>query len=98
MSIEQRIYQGNRAKEVLDNEVFQQVWADIEQELTDAWKTSPQRDADGRQKIFEAITMLGKVKAAITHTMESGKLALADLDYQERKKLSQRLGLGSWKL
>lgn len=95
MTLEKRIYDGNRAKEVLENEVFQQVWTDIEEELTQAWKTSPQRDEEGRQRLFVAITMLAKVKSAIEATMESGKLALADLDYQQKKSLAQRLGLGS---
>lgn len=75
MSLEQRIYEGNRAREVLDNEVFQRVFADIEQELMHAWKTSPQRDAEGRERLFLMLSMLGKVKLALETTLDSGKLA-----------------------
>lgn len=102
MTIEQRVYDGNRAKEVLENEVFQRVWTDIESGLIESWRNIPASDTTehvkARERLHLSLTILGKVKATIEQTMESGKLALADLDYQEKKKLSQRLGLGSWKL
>lgn len=82
MTLQARIYDGNRAKEVLDNEVFQQAFAAIEEELTHAWKTSPQRDEDGREKLFVALTMLGKVKLALTTTLETGTLALIEFRHQ----------------
>lgn len=82
-TIEQRIYSGNRAKEVLDNEAFQAVFDDIEQELTTAWKTSPQRDADAREKIHLALTMLSKVKTCLHTSMDTGKLATLDLQHQQ---------------
>jgi hypothetical protein len=102
LSIEQRIYDGNRAKEVLDNEVFQQVWADIEQGLIESWRSIPASDSvdhvKARERLHLSLTLLGKLKSTVEQTMQSGKLAIADLDYQEKKKLSERLGLGSWKL
>jgi methanogenic corrinoid protein MtbC1 len=82
-SIEKRIYDGNRAKEVLDNEVFQQVFADIEQELFQAWTESPARDQEGREKIHQYQQMLKKVKAHLTSTFETGKLAHLDLEHQK---------------
>lgn len=89
MTIEKRIYDGSRAKEVLDNEVFQQVFADIEQELTQAWMNSPQRDVEGREKLFTSITMLKKVKACLIGSMETGMLASKELEHQ--RTLQSRL-------
>lgn len=82
-TIEKRIYDGNRAKEVLENEVFQQVFADIEQELFDAWTNSPQRDSEGREKIHQCLTMLKKLKANITTTLETGRLAQLELHHRQ---------------
>lgn len=89
MTIEKRIYDGSRAKEVLDNEVFQQVFADIEQELTQAWMNSPQRDTEGREKLFTSITMLRKVKACLQTSLETGMLASKELEHQ--RTLQSRL-------
>lgn len=82
MTDEQRLARGNRAREVLENEEFQAAFAMIEEEITEAWKSSPQRDEVGRQKLFEALTMLHKVKAVLSQTVDSGKLALLNLRHQ----------------
>lgn len=82
MTDEQRLHRGNRAKEVLDNEEYQAAFATIEEELTEAWKLSPQRDAEGREKLFQALTMLHRVKAALSQTVDTGKLALLNLRHQ----------------
>jgi hypothetical protein len=88
MTEEERIHRGNRAKEVLENEEFITAFDAIEQELTEAWKTSPQRDSTGREHLFLALTMLGKVKSSLTRSMETGKLAMAELQY--RKSLTDK--------
>lgn len=82
MSDELRLHRGTRAKEVLENEEFQAAFATIEEELTEAWKLSPQRDEAGREKLFQALTMLRRIKAAMEQTVDSGKLALLNLRHQ----------------
>lgn len=89
MNLQQKIYDGNRAKEVLDNEVFQQVFADIEQELMYAWKTSPQRDEAGRERLFLTVCLLGKVKQALQATLDSGKLALLQFRHENPTMVEQ---------
>lgn len=86
--LEQRIYDGNRAREVLENEVFQQVLTDMEQELTDAWSNSPARDEAGREKIYQYLMTLKKFKDKITATFETGKLA--ELDLHHKRTLVER--------
>lgn len=87
-TLEKRLYKGDRAREVLENEVFQQVFTDIEQEWTEVWKKSPQRDVEARERIHLAISMLAKVKACLQTTLETG--TLAKLDLQHRQTLADR--------
>jgi hypothetical protein len=97
---EQRLAKGNRAREVLENEEFQAAFEAIEEELTNAWKTSPQRDEEGRQKLFECLTMLHKVRQVLTSTMETGKLALLELQHKNptmREQARDFLGMPAWK-
>lgn len=96
---EEHLYRGTRAKECLENEEFSRAFDAIEEELTQAWKTSPQRDEAGRQKLFECLTMLHKVRQVLVTTMESGKLALLELQHQNptmREKSREFLGMTSW--
>ena len=82
-SIDKRIYDGNRAKEVLENEAFISVFTDTEQELITAWKNSPVRDHEGREKIFLTLQMLNKLKQSLTTSLETGKLAQLEIERQK---------------
>lgn len=87
-TLEQRIYDGNRAREILENEVFQQVLTDMEQELTQAWMNSPARDEAGREKLYQYLMTLNKFKGRIVATLETGKLA--ELDLNHKRTLMER--------
>lgn len=82
-TLEERIYDGNRARECLENEQFNRAFESIEQELTNAWRTSPARDEAGREKIYLTLHLLTKLKAALTSSLETGKLAEAERIYQQ---------------
>jgi hypothetical protein len=94
-TLEERIYDGNRARECLENEQFNWAFDSIKQELTEAWQKSPARDAEAREKIYLTLQLLTKLKAALTSSLESGQLAEAERIYQqslmERAKESLRL-------
>jgi hypothetical protein len=91
-TLEQRLYDGNRAREVLENEVFQQVFVDIELEVIESWKNSPVRDQEGREKIWQYLTLLKKVQSHLTTTLETGKLA--QLELQHKQSLFDRAKAG----
>jgi hypothetical protein len=95
-TIETRIYDGNRAREVLENEVFQAVWTDIEKEWTDAWMNSPARDEAGREKLYQYVMTLRKLKAQITTTLETGQLAQLDLQHKQTMADRLKAGVSSW--
>ena len=95
MNLNQRIYAADQAKLVLENEAFQGAFADIKQELTEQWMTSPARDQEGREKLFLMLKMLEKVQLCLQSSLDSGKLAAKELEYQESmaKKAKGLLGL-----
>jgi hypothetical protein len=81
-SLDQRIYDGNRAKEVLENEAFITVFQDIEKELFTEWTNSPVRDQEGREKIFLSLKMLQKLHLTLQTSLETGKLAMMEVEHQ----------------
>jgi predicted ArsR family transcriptional regulator len=83
MELEKHIYDGNRAKEILENEVFQRVMADIKQEIIEQWQTSPARDQEGREKLWNLLKLAEKLEIMLKQTFDSGKLALAELEHQQ---------------
>jgi len=82
MEIEQRIYNGNRAKEVLENEAFQWALYEIKQEIKNAWEQSPARDSEGREKLWMMLSLANKLELLIKSMLETGKLAQLDLEHK----------------
>lgn len=51
--------------------------------------TSPARDQEGREKLWQYLMLLRKVKANLTTTLETGKLA--QLEMQHKMTLAERV-------
>ena len=83
MTNDKRIYDGNRAREILENPLFDQVFSDIEAEVIEQWKSSPARDEAGREKLWIYLSMLKKVRQTIQTALESGKLAQLEIDHKQ---------------
>jgi hypothetical protein len=89
MKLEERLYNGDRAREVLENEVFIQAFDAIEREVIETWTSSPARDQEGREKCWQYLTLLRKVKTHLTQTLETGKLA--SLELQHKRSMADRM-------
>ena len=89
MEIEQRIYQADRAREVLENEAFIGAMADIKSEITEQWMKSPVRDQEGREKLWLMLSLMSKLEATLKTTFDSGKLAKLDLEH--KRTMQERL-------
>jgi hypothetical protein len=80
--LEQRITQGDQARQVLENPAFAKAFADIEQEHVEAWKNSPARDPAGRETLWMTVKLLHKLRSTLESAMTDGKLANVELEYQ----------------
>lgn len=88
MTLDEQLHNGSRAREVLENEQFISAFDATEKELIEAWKQSPQRDVDGRERIHQYLSLLQKVKSHLVSTMETGKLA--ELEVRHKQTLLER--------
>lgn len=82
-TIEQRIYNGDQARLVLENEAFAQAFADIKTEYIEAWTQSPVRDAEGREKLYLMIKMTEKLEQTLRSSLEDGKMAKLELKHKQ---------------
>lgn len=67
------------AQALLDNDLFNEALESIERDLIEAWKATPPRDTDGRERCWAAIQQLGKLKGYFETVLRDGKLAAAQL-------------------
>jgi hypothetical protein len=90
MTIEQRIYNADRAREVLENEAFIGAFEDLTTEITNQWKKSPARDEAGREKLWLMLSLLNKVESILKESLTDGKMARADLEHFRSKEQKDR--------
>lgn len=81
---------GARAKTFLENELLTEAFAGLEAAYIKAWRETHVMDQPGREKLFVAVNVVGKVKQHLEQIVANGNLAtkeLAELAGQvERKK------------
>lgn len=89
MELGERIYNGARAKEVLENESFQWAFNAIKDEVTQQWKSSPARDSEGREKLWMMLQLANKLELTLKSSLETGMLAEVELNH--KRTLAERL-------
>ena len=68
-----------RAKALLDNELLNEAFASIEADLIAGWKLSQSRDTDGRERVWNALQAVGKVKDFLHAAVADGTVATREL-------------------
>jgi hypothetical protein len=68
-----------RAKELLGNELLVKAFTGLESAYTQAWRSTTIDDVTGREKLFLAINVVGKVRDHLQAIMNNGTLAAAEL-------------------
>lgn len=81
--LEQRIYDGDQARLVLENEAFAAAFNDIRQEYTQAWMNSQARDAEGREKLYLMVKLTDKLQLTLESAMTDGKLAKVQMQHEQ---------------
>jgi hypothetical protein len=79
------------AQELVDNEMLTEAFQKLEMSYIEAWKSTGVHDEKGREKLFLAVNVIGKLKEHLKSVIADGKLADAQLkkmiDDQERRRL-----------
>ena len=79
------VSKAKRAKQLLENELLVDAFTTLEADYIAAWKLTPARDNDGRERLWQAVQVVGKVRDHLGIVIENGKLANAQL-----KQLAER--------
>ena len=76
-----------QAKTLLENALLQEAFKTLEDDYTAAWKTWPAADTAGRERLWQAVNVLGKVRDHLARVVADGRLAqreLSDLVHKSR--------------
>lgn len=83
------IQRGERAAQLLQDELLNEALETIKREYHEQWESSPVRDAEGQKMLLLMVKTVGKFRAELESVLETGQLAKARL---ERQTLAQQVG------
>jgi hypothetical protein len=89
-----RVYRGNRAREVLENECFDWAFETLKTEIIESWQKAPEQDQQGREKLWLSLKLLQKVRFNLQTRLETGKLATLELNHQAKLEKEASAWLG----
>ena len=71
---------AQQANDLLQSELLIEAYEQIDAELVGAWRLTPARDTDARERIWHAVQANAKHKNYLRTVAENGKLAQKELD------------------
>ena len=77
------------AQQFLENSIVVEAFAELEASYLNAWKAAQPRDTEGREKLWMAVQIIGKVKTHLEQTAAHGRLASQQIErdyYTPRKR------------
>ena len=86
--LDRAVTKAVRAQELLDNELLTETFKTLEENYASAWRSTVIDDVAGREKLFLAINIVGKVHDHLNAVIANGKLAQADL--KELAQIAER--------
>lgn len=71
---------GEQARALLENPLLQEAFAALDKSYVEAWRGTGARDAEARERLWQATQIVGKVRTHLRTVMDTGKLARHELD------------------
>jgi hypothetical protein len=83
-----------RAQGLLDDELLGEAFKGLEDSYSSAWRATAIDDVSGREKLFLAINIVGKVRDHLASLVANGKLAQAELkELMQTAERRKRFGI-----
>lgn len=71
---------GVRAQALLDSDILREAFDYLHVEYLKAWRNTAGTDVNGRERLFQAINILDKIKEQLMIWAKDGKIAAKDLE------------------
>jgi hypothetical protein len=84
------IVRGARAKALIDDELLAEAFARLDADYIAAWRATPARDTDARERLWQAVQIVGKVRDHLSTALSNGKLAQRQLDELAAREARER--------
>jgi hypothetical protein len=86
--LESALARAARAQSLLSNELLAEAFEALDATYVKAWRMTPARDVAAREKLWQAVNVVGLVRDHLAKIVADGRLAQAELNM--RAKMAPR--------
>jgi hypothetical protein len=90
IALQRAVNKAQEARTLLESSILTEAFKGLEDSYTAAWRATTIDDVSGREKLFLAINVIGKVRDHLTSVVSNGSIAEAEIkalrETAERKK------------
>lgn len=87
------ISRGARAERLVNDPLLQEAFDALERDYVRGWRDTGARDTDARERLWQALHIIAKVRAHLTAAVNNGKLAQRELDAFAREGRKRFFGV-----
>jgi hypothetical protein len=78
--IQQDAERAIKAERLLNDDMLKGAFDALEADYLKAWRETKYNDTDGRERLWQAVQIVGKVKSHLQHVVSAGRLAKAEIE------------------
>jgi len=71
---------GARAQRLLDDDLLKEAFETLDSDYAKAWRATAARDTDARERLWQAVQIVGKVRDHLVTVVNGGKLAQREMN------------------
>jgi hypothetical protein len=89
-NLQEALGRAARAQRLVDDELLAEAFDTLDRDYGKAWRESHARDTDARERLWQAVQIVAKVRSHLSAVVNHGKLAQRELDElaaRERRRL-----------
>lgn len=93
MNPDRDIHLGNQADQLLQSQMFKDVWEALETEWVTAWRNSPPVKSDERERLWQLLHALDAVKDKLATMVVNARVASEHVKNTEQAERVRRLNV-----
>jgi hypothetical protein len=93
MSLQTELRRGEQARQLQQNELYNEAFDTVRQAIIDKWIQCPVRDREGQHELKLMLKLLGEVTGFVDQVLQTGKMAEIQLQNERQMEKLKAAGL-----
>lgn len=86
MTPQQEVERGERARRILEDELYINAFSVVKDYLMRKWSATDLQDVATREQLFLQVGLLDKLKSTLEFYLQNGKVAYFGIEQEKRRK------------